>query len=61
MSVVSKRFTVTVPDSVYEELERWADLQGRPPANLAAFLIEIGVREASDKGELPPKQPVKGK
>lgn len=48
---VSKRFTVTVPDSVFEELENWADCQGRPTANLAAYLIEAGIRQAKLEGE----------
>ncbi|MUG91621.1 hypothetical protein F7734_03620 [Scytonema sp. UIC 10036] len=50
---VSKKFSVTVPDSVFNDLERLAELQGRPTANLAAFLIELGVREAKERGELP--------
>ena len=33
---VSKRINVTLPDSVVEELEQWADNQGRSLANLAA-------------------------
>ncbi|MBW4504957.1 MAG: hypothetical protein KME64_00325 [Scytonematopsis contorta HA4267-MV1] len=53
-SDVSKRINVTLPDTLYEELERWAEAQGRPTANLAAFLIEIGVKEGRDKGEIPP-------
>jgi predicted DNA-binding protein len=53
-SDVSKRINVTLPDSLYEELERWAEAQGRPTANLAAFLIEIGLREGKEKGEIPP-------
>ncbi len=48
---VSKRFTVTVPDSVFEELENWAEYQGRPTANLAAYLIEAGIRQAKLEGE----------
>ncbi|MBD2434583.1 hypothetical protein H6G66_26665 [Fischerella sp. FACHB-380] len=52
---VSKRFTVTLPDSVFEDLEVLADIQGRPTANLAAFLIEIGIRQAKDSGEFPEK------
>jgi hypothetical protein len=56
---VSKKFSITVPDSVYEDLERLADLQGRPAANLAAFLVESGLERAKERGELPPKQTVK--
>lgn len=52
---VSKKVFVTLPDSVHEDLERWANLQGRPTANLAAFLIETGINQGKEKGELPQK------
>ncbi len=55
MTGVSKKFSVTVPDQIFELLEEWADEQGRPTANLAAYLIEAGIRSAIDKGELIPK------
>lgn len=48
---VSKRILVTLPDLLHEELEGWAEYQGRPTANLAAYLIELGVREAKNRGE----------
>ena len=51
---VSKRVNLTLPDVVYEDLERWASLQGRPPANLGAFLVESAIRRAKELGELPP-------
>ena len=51
---VSKRVNLTLPDVVYEDLERWASLQGRPPANLGAFLVESAIRKARESGELPP-------
>ena len=47
---VSKRINVTLPDSVVEELEQWADNQGRSLANLAAFLLESSLKEAKAKG-----------
>jgi hypothetical protein len=40
-----KRFTVTLADSVFAELQEWADSEGRPTANLAAFLIEQSIRK----------------
>jgi hypothetical protein len=60
---VSRRIHVTLPDSIYEALERWADQQGRPTANLGAFLIEVAVMEAQKTGEIPPKleKPQKGR
>jgi hypothetical protein len=51
--VVSKRINITLPDSVVEELENWADAQGRSLANLAAFLLELSVKQAKEKGEIP--------
>lgn len=41
---MSKRTTIVLPDQVFQDLERWADEEGRPTANLAAFLVEISVR-----------------
>jgi hypothetical protein len=51
---VSKRVHVTLPDAVYDALERWADSQGRPVANLAAFIIEKAVEGAANDGKIPP-------
>ncbi len=54
---VSKRVFVTVPDTVYEELEDWAEKQGRSVSNLTAFLVEASLRAAKERGEYtPPKQ-----
>ena len=54
---MSKRTTITLPDEVFEKLEQWADRQGRPTANLAAFLVEVAVRDAESKGEIGGKEP----
>jgi hypothetical protein len=56
---VSKRVNLTLPDVVYDELEAWAEWQGRPTANLAAYLVEAAIREAKEKGEFKtlPKHP----
>lgn len=48
---VSKRYYITLPDTVGEDLEQWAEYQGRPTANLASYLIELGIREAKKAGE----------
>lgn len=42
---MSKRTTITLPDAIFDDLEEWADGEGRPTANLAAFLVEIAVKE----------------
>jgi predicted DNA-binding protein len=43
-SEVTKRTTITLPAAIYESLEEWADEEGRPTANLAAYLIEQSIR-----------------
>ncbi|NJN22043.1 MAG: hypothetical protein HC812_13745 [Leptolyngbya sp. RL_3_1] len=50
---MSKRVFLTLPDVVYQELEIWAESQGRPVANLGAFLIETAIRQAKTTGEFP--------
>jgi hypothetical protein len=39
---------------VYEKLERWANYQGRPVANLAAYIVEKAMEEAEAEGKIPP-------
>ncbi|MBW4422025.1 MAG: hypothetical protein KME13_22895 [Myxacorys californica WJT36-NPBG1] len=53
LAPVSKRVFLTLPDTVYADLERWADLQGRPIANLANYLVERAIEQAKTSGELP--------
>ena len=56
--LVSKRTTIVLPDQVFQDLERWADEEGRPTANLAAFLVEISVRaKYPEKYPSPAKHP----
>lgn len=43
-SDVTKRTTITLPKEIFDSLEAWADEEGRPTANLAAFLVEMSVR-----------------
>lgn len=53
---------MTLPDAIYEDLEQWANSQGRAVANLTAFLIETVVTNAKEEGKIPPKKPpTKGK
>lgn len=50
------RFSVNLPDQINEDLQKWADKEGRPKANLAAFLIELAVR-----AQFPDKYPTADK
>lgn len=47
---MSKRIQVTVPDRLADELEKWADYDGRPVSNLCAYLLERAVSEAKREG-----------
>ena len=42
---MSKKFSVTLSDAIFKELEDMAYNQGRTTANLAAYLVESGLRE----------------
>ena len=42
---MTDRFTVNLPDSIGSDLEKWAESEGRKKASLAAFLIELAVRQ----------------
>jgi hypothetical protein len=46
---MSKRFQVTLPDALYQTLEEWAVNEGRPVANLAAYLLELSIRQRLEK------------
>ena len=50
---VSKKILVTLPDSIHAAMQEWAESQGRPLANLCAFLLERNLREAIERGEVP--------
>jgi len=51
---VSKRVNLTIPDSIYWDLEDWAKQQGRPVANLASFLCETAMLQARADGTYKP-------
>jgi hypothetical protein len=51
-----KRITITLPDQTANELEDWANQQGRPTANLAAYLVEQGMNQAREKEQYTPSE-----
>jgi alkanesulfonate monooxygenase SsuD/methylene tetrahydromethanopterin reductase-like flavin-dependent oxidoreductase (luciferase family) len=53
---MAKRVFATVPDTVAEELEQWADQQGRSLSNLVGFLLENSLRTAKERGEFKPSE-----
>jgi hypothetical protein len=60
MIEVAKRVYVTLPDTVHADLERWADLRDQAIATVAAIAIELAIRDAKDRGELPPPEQGEG-
>ena len=48
-----KRLYLTLPNGIYEALERWAESEDNKPASLGAFIIEREVREALEAGKIP--------
>jgi hypothetical protein len=50
---VSKRVFLTLPEAIYEKLERWAQAERRKAATLAGFIVEAAVREAEEAGKIP--------
>lgn len=50
---MSKRVFLTLPEAIYEKLERWAQVERRKAATLAGFIVEAAVREAEEAGKIP--------
>ena len=60
---MSKRVQLTLPDTIYDDLEQWAKEDGRPLANLCNFLLEravMGERERREVITLKAEQKKKG-
>jgi hypothetical protein len=43
-----RRITITLPDSIYDQLLRRSDREGRSISNLAAFLLEYAIAQCPD-------------
>jgi hypothetical protein len=57
MANMTKRVNMSLPDPVYRELQRWAAHRDQAVAAVAAIAVERAIREAIERGELPPAQP----
>jgi hypothetical protein len=53
MTTVAKRVNVTLPETVYADLERWAKMRDQAVATVAAIALELAIRDAKDRGDLP--------
>lgn len=54
------RFTLTIPELVNSDLQRWADTEGRTKAGLASYLVEAAVRDRYPENYPPPDVYKKG-
>ena len=59
IEAMPRRIYVTLPDTVYASVERWAKVRGQPLATVAAIAIELATREAERTGEIPPADSMK--
>ena len=50
---VAKRVYVTLPDTVTEDLQRWAERRDQALATVAAIAIEMYLGQLKQTGELP--------
>ena len=50
---MSKRFSVTVPDSIGQVIEKLARQEGSKPAGAASFIVETAVKEGLRSGLYP--------
>ena len=50
-SNMSRRYNITLPDGIAEKLEQWAESEKNKPSTLAAFLVELAVREWDQKNK----------
>jgi hypothetical protein len=56
-----KRLAAYLPDPIYEELEKWADIEKRSLSNLVGYLLEASVRERLEKVQGEQKEQVRAK
>lgn len=50
LETMPRKIQVTLPDRIGDDLQKWADYDGRPLANLCNFLLERAVLEAKERG-----------
>ena len=59
MNAKSKRYNITLPPAIGEALDRWAEAERNKPTSLASFLVEQIIRQAMEKGKIPPETKTK--
>lgn len=57
---MTKRITISLPDSTYKKLEEWAQTEDRSVAGQASYVLQKAVDDAEQLGKIsldPPKPP----
>ncbi len=57
---MTKRITISLPDSTYKKLEEWAETDDRSIAGQASYVLQKAVDDAEQQGKIkpiPPKPP----
>jgi hypothetical protein len=57
MNLMTKRVNVSLPDPVFEDLKRLAEIRDQAAGTVAAILIEFALKDYKDRGELPSDKP----
>lgn len=61
---MTKRITISLPDSSYQKLEEWAETEDRSLAGQASYILQKALDDAEQQGKIKPaqpKHPLKGK
>lgn len=53
----NQRLSIALPEGLLGALERWAAAEGNKPTSLATFLLETAIRDAIERGKVPPAVP----
>lgn len=54
---MTKRITISLPDSTYKKLEEWAKNEDRSVAGQASYVLPKAVDDAEQQGKIKPSSP----
>ncbi|MBD2090672.1 hypothetical protein H6F67_12490 [Microcoleus sp. FACHB-1515] len=54
---MTKRITISLPDSSYKKLEEWAEAEDRSIAGQASYVLQKAVDDAEQQGKTKSAQP----
>jgi hypothetical protein len=54
---MTKRITISLPDSTYKKLEEWAETEDRSVAGQASYVLQKAVDDAEQLGKISPNSP----